>query len=148
MAVEDRIHRQVTERLVGANQVYTRGRRAIVEALAGAGSPVTLPELLERAPSLTQSSAYRNLALMEEADVVRRLVGGADYARYELAEDITGHHHHVICTHCGTVRDFTLDKRIERTLDSAFDRAARSAGFLPVRHDIDVYGVCQDCATD
>jgi Fur family transcriptional regulator, ferric uptake regulator len=148
MAVDDRIHRQVTDRLVGASQVYTRGRRVIVEALAGAGSPITLPELLARAPSLTQSSAYRNLALMEQAEVVRRLVGGADHARYELAEDITGHHHHVICAECGTVRDFTLNKRIEKTLDAAFDRAARSAGFRPVRHDIDVYGICRDCATD
>ncbi len=145
MAAEDRLHRQVNDRLRQIDQVYTRGRRVIVETLADSGSPISLPELLERAPTLTQSSAYRNLAMMEEAGIVRRLVHGADHARYELAEDLTGHHHHVVCIECGSIRDFTLDTRLERSLDAAFDQVARTAGFRPQHHDIDVFGICADC---
>ena len=146
MVADDRLHRQVNDRLHHIDQQYTRGRRVIVEMLVDADSPMTLPELLQRAPALTQSSAYRNLAMMEEAGVVRRLVHGVDHARYELAEDLAGHHHHVVCTSCGTVRDFTLDQRLERTLDAAFDQVARTAGFQPQHHDIDVFGICADCA--
>ena len=146
MFADDRIHRQVGDRLHRIDQLYTRSRRTIVETLVECGSPITIPELLERAPALTQSSAYRNLAMMENAGVVRRLVRGVDHARYELAEDLTGHHHHVICTTCGMIRDFTLDSRLERSLDSAFNEAARSAGLRPGHHDIEIYGVCDNCA--
>lgn len=134
------------ERLMDRDQRYTTGRRRIVEALADTGAPVTLPALLELAPELSQSSAYRNLALMEEAGVVRRLVHGAEHAHYELAEDLTEHHHHLICEQCGLITDVTLDDALERSLDRAFDGLAERAGFSPTHHAIDVFGRCADCA--
>lgn len=124
---------------------YTTGRRAIVSALRAVGGPVTLPELLAFSGRVPQSSAYRNLALMEEAGVVRRLVHGADHAYYELAEELTEHHHHLICKTCGTVEDFTLDDDLERRLDAAFDGIASAAGAQPRNHLIDVFVVCASC---
>jgi len=146
MAADSQLHHEIQGRLQQIDQLYTRGRQSIVEALVEAGSPITLPELLGRAPNLTQSSAYRNLAMMEEAGVVRRLVHSTDHAHYELAEDLTEHHHHLICRQCGLIKDVTLDKRLERTLDTAFDKLAADAGFQPDHHDIDVFGTCADCA--
>ena len=84
------LHRTVRERLSEREQRYTTGRRRIVEVLVAAEGPVTLPELLTKQPVLSQSSAYRNLSIMEEAGIVRRLVHGAEHAHYELAEDLTG----------------------------------------------------------
>ena len=115
------LHRTVRDRLDGTEQRYTTGRRAVVDVLAESGGPLTLPELIERSPELAQSSAYRNLAVLEEVGVVRRLVHGSDHARYELAEDLTEHHHHLICEDCGLVRDVTLTPDLERRLDAAFD---------------------------
>ncbi|MGB7877516.1 MAG: transcriptional repressor, partial [Ilumatobacteraceae bacterium] len=114
------IHRTVRDRLDQNDQRYTTGRRAVVDALASTDGPITLPELIDVAPTLAQSSAYRNLAVLEEVGVVRRLVHGADHARYELAEDLTEHHHHLICESCGVVRDVTLTPKLERRLDDAF----------------------------
>lgn len=148
MAADEEIHREVKARLQQVDQLYTRGRQVIVDALAGAGTPLTLPALLEEAPSLTQSSAYRNLSMMEQAGVVRRLVHGIDHAHYELAEDLTGHHHHLICRQCGTIRDVTLDRQLERSLDVAFSKIAVEIGFRQDTHDIDVYGVCADCTAE
>jgi Fur family transcriptional regulator, ferric uptake regulator len=142
----EQLHQEVKARLQQADQLYTRGRQSIVDALAGAGVPLTLPALLDQAPTLTQSSAYRNLSLMEQAGVVRRLVHGTDHAHYELAEDLTGHHHHLICRQCGVIRDVTLDRQLERSLDVAFARIAVEAGFQQDTHDIDLYGTCADCA--
>jgi len=140
------LERSIVERLDEVDLRYTSGRRAIVEGLGRANGPVTLPELLALVPELAQSSAYRNLALMEEAGVVRRLVHGNDHARYELAEALTDHHHHLICESCGVVRDVRLDARVERTLDKTFDEVAAAEGFTVGRHAIDVYGICADCA--
>ena len=142
------VHRMARERLMDRDQRYTTGRRRLVEVLAGTGAPVTLPALLALAPDLSQSSAYRNLALMEEAGVVRRLVHGAEHAHYELAEDLTEHHHHLICEECGLITDITLDAALERSLDRAFDGLAEAAGFSPRHHALDVFGRCADCGAD
>lgn len=140
------IHRLARERLTARDQRYTPGRRLVIETLAKAGGPLTLPELLERSPQVSQSSAYRNLAVMEDAGVVRRLVHGADHAHYELAEGLTEHHHHLICEVCGSIADVTLDEPLEVTLDSAFAGVARTAGFTPREHAIDIFGQCAHCA--
>lgn len=141
------IHRTVRDLLDQHDQRYTAGRRAVVAALADAGGPVTLPELIDRAPQVAQSSAYRNLAVMEEVGVVRRLVHSTEHARYELAEHLTEHHHHLICESCGSVRDVTLTPQLERRLDDAFDALAASEGFTATHHTIDLYGRCADCAS-
>lgn len=140
------LHRQVDERLRARDQRYTDSRRQIVEALAANSGPVTLPTLLASAPSLAQSSAYRNLAVLEEAGIVRRLVHGADHAFYELAEDLTGHHHHLVCEQCGSVQDFTLGARVEQSLDEAIDDLVRAKGFAARHHAIDIFGLCADCS--
>jgi Fur family ferric uptake transcriptional regulator len=145
MAVPTELDRAVTERLAERDLRYTTGRRQIVRGLRSAGGPVTLPELLQISSELTQSSAYRNLSLMEEAGVVRRLVHRGDHAHYELAEELTEHHHHLICESCGLVLDFTLESTIEHTLDAAFGEVAESQGFQPSHHVIDVYGRCTRC---
>jgi Fur family ferric uptake transcriptional regulator len=139
------LHRAAEGVLRAHDQQYTRNRRALVAALADAAAPLTLPALLERDGSLAQSSAYRNLGVLIDAGVVRRLVHGGDHARYELAEGLTEHHHHLICETCGTVVDVTLPPRLESSLDRAFDDLAHASGFAPSHHAIDVYGTCADC---
>ncbi len=91
-----------------AEQQYTANRRAVTAVLAAADGPMTLPEILGADRSLAQSSAYRSLAVLVDAGVVRRLVHGGDHAHYELAEHLTEHHHHLVCDACGTVVDVTL----------------------------------------
>jgi Fe2+ or Zn2+ uptake regulation protein len=107
---------------------------------------MTLPELLAVSKGLPQSSAYRNLGLLEEAGVVRRIVGGGEFARYELAEDLTEHHHHFICSTCGDIDDFTLPPSVEATVEDALKRAARRKKFRGAHHHLDLVGVCARCS--
>lgn len=146
MAATTELDRAVTERLAKHDLRYTTGRRQIVSGLRRAGGPVTLPELLQLQSDLTQSSAYRNLSLMEDAGVVRRLVHRGDHSHYELAEELTEHHHHLICESCGLVLDVTFSAATERNLDRAFETVAETQGFVPRHHVIDVYGRCVRCA--
>ena len=147
MAATTELDRTINERLSDHDLRYTRGRRAIVEGLRAADGPVTRPELLELSSELALSSAYRNLSLMEDAGVVRRLAHGGDHARYELAEELTELHHHLICESCGSVTDVVFDAQIESALDVALVRLGRAAGFVARGHTIDVYGVCSDCGS-
>ncbi len=145
MAATSELDRTINERLGEHDLRYTRGRRAIVDGLRTAGGPVTLPELLELSTDLALSSAYRNLSLMEDAGVVRRLAHGGDHARYELAEVLTEHHHHLICELCGSIRDVVFDAEIEAALEVALVRLGRAEGFVTHGHTIDVYGHCRTC---
>ncbi|MAT03475.1 MAG: hypothetical protein CL424_00275 [Acidimicrobiaceae bacterium] len=139
------LHRAVASRLADHDQQYTSNRRAVVDALISAGSPISLPDLLAADDSLAQSSAYRSVATLVDAGVVRRLVHVGDHALFELDEHLTEHHHHLICDGCGTVVDVTLPDPLEAAMDKAFDAAATAAGFAPTHHAVDIYGTCADC---
>ena len=133
---------EVALRLAGAEQRYTRLRRDLVRVMAVAGRPLTTPEILEASPGLSQSSAYRNLSVLVTAGVARRVSGADDHGRFELAEDLAGHHHHIVCSACGKVADIAPSPRLERALDEA---ARAATGFEVVEHRFDLVGVCAEC---
>ena len=117
--MSDRLHLAISVRLRDGDQRYTSGRRRLVDALLGAGRPLTAAEVLHES-GLAQSSAYRNLAVLEGCGVVHKVAGTDDLARFEVAEDLTEHHHHhLICTACGRVTDFTVSDDLERAIDEA-----------------------------
>lgn len=128
-----------------ADQRYTSGRRRLVAVLQTGGGPLTITQILEADPSLPQSSVYRNLTILEEVGAVSRIVTRDDFARYELAEHLTEHHHHLICSECGDVADFSLDPRTETSLERALQRAAERAGFDIDTHRLDLLGTCAAC---
>jgi Fe2+ or Zn2+ uptake regulation protein len=141
------LHAVAQARLRADGQRYTRNRRAVVEVLEQAERPLSLPQLLQRRGELAQSSAYRNLAILEAAGIVHRIVTGDDFARFELAQDLTEHHHHHrICSACGGIEDFTLPAAVEATLDKALGRVANRSRFRPSSHQLDLVGVCEGCA--
>jgi len=144
MATAD-LHVVVGAKLRSAGQRYTTKRRALVEILERARKPVAIPEILDAGGALAQSSAYRNLAVLEHAQVVRRVVTGEEFTRYELAEDLTEHHHHLVCSACGAVRDVTIPTRIERSMERALDEAAADTGFAAVSHRLELIGMCRAC---
>ena len=147
MAVESPIHDEVADLLRRADQRYTTGRRRLVDVLLANGGPVTIAQILESDDRLAQSSVYRNLVILEQVDAVIRIVTRDDYARYELAERLTDHHHHhLICTSCGDVADFALGDKTESTLEIALRRVARQSGFAVEGHRLDLVGLCAGCA--
>jgi Fur family transcriptional regulator, ferric uptake regulator len=138
----------VSTRLRRANQRVTANRQAIVDALSAAARPVTIPEILESpgGRGLAQSSVYRNLVVLEEAGLVRRIVTDGEFARFELAEDLTEHHHHLICANCGTVEDVPASAGLEQSVETAAEQIARSTGFRTERHRVDLVGLCARCS--
>jgi Fe2+ or Zn2+ uptake regulation protein len=140
------LHDTIRARLAEAGQRYTRRRRELVEFLVRTGNPVAIPQIL-RARKLAQSSVYRNLGELERAGVVRRVSTEDEHGRYELAEDLTEHHHHLMCSSCGRVEDLLIPPALERSLERTLDGVARSAGFAEVDHRLDLIGVCSDCAS-
>ena len=80
--------------------------------------------------------------MLERAGVVRRIATTDEFARFELAEDLTEHHHHLICTVCGGVEDFTVSRQLERSLEAALAKATAGTGFTAEHHRLDLLGTC------
>ncbi len=142
------VHAQVSDRLTAIGQRYTPGRRRLVEILSRAGSPLAIPGILQGRRELKQSSVYRNLAALEQAGVVRRISTDEEFGRYELTEDLTGHHHHLVCSRCGTVQDVDFAPAFEETLETALAELAGRAGFSGVAHRLDLIGLCRSCSAE
>jgi Fur family transcriptional regulator, ferric uptake regulator len=135
---------EIASRLRRVHQRLTPKRAAIVEVLTGAERPLALPEILEAGDGLAQSSVYRNLVVLEQAGVVHRIVT-AESARFELAEELAGHHHHLICTSCGRVEDVPASARLEASLADAVAQIEGTTGFRTKAHRIDLVGLCREC---
>lgn len=145
--MSDELHDQVAGQLRRVRQRYTSGRQNLVSALFAMGRPVTVTELLDAGAASSISSLYRNLGVLEQCGAVRRVSSTDDAARYELSEELSEHHHHVVCSHCGTVRDITLPGSIEDVLHQASMLAQSAHGFHIDSHHLELVGACGDCAS-
>ena len=77
--------------------------------------PPTVPGLLRRSMahstrSVPLSSLYRSLAVLVKAEVLAQHHGADETTRYELAEWLTEHHHHLVCVSCGSITDVTASE--------------------------------------
>lgn len=144
-ATDGDLHDEVEARLRRVDLRYTRGRRAIVDLLVSIGRPVSIGDIADRLPELPRSSAYRHLVDLEVAGLVRRVAASDEFARFELAEDLTEHHHHLVCVECGRVVDVTPSSEFESILASTVNQLTDAEGFEPQSHRLDVLGLCSEC---
>ena len=139
------LHDAVSPRLARHDYRYTNARRRLVDAIAAAGQPVTLPDIVVAAPELAPSSIYRNLHVLERSGVVNRIAAGGDHAYFEFAEPLLSHHHHLVCVACGSIEDVFLDDELEAVVDRSLAELASRSGFTPSHHSLDLHGHCSDC---
>lgn len=145
MTIPSEVDDEIAARLGRLDQRYSPLRRALVETMAAARRPLTIPEILQTNPGLSQSTAYRNITVLVDAGVARRVNGADDHGRFELAEQLSEHHHHLVCGSCGKVADVRPSPQLEWALAEAARAAGDDEGFDVMEHRIDLVGVCADC---
>lgn len=140
------IHDLVRTRLAENRIRYTSGRRTVVASIQMASGPRSAAELAEQSTSgIPLSSLYRTLAILEQTEILKKHHGPEGLAKYELAEWLTGHHHHVVCVACGAMEDIEVPQRAEGDLKAIVDSLGERAGFRVLDHVLEVEGVCQKC---
>ena len=145
-APSSELHELVKSKLADRDVRYTRGRRSVVTAIQMASGPRTAAELRDRTvKDVPTSSLYRTLVILEECDVVRKQHGPDGVARYELAESLTGHHHHVVCVACGAIEDVSVPKPAEQQLNAIVKSLGSQVAFRVLDHVLEVEGVCPHC---
>nr|WP_321307908.1 transcriptional repressor [uncultured Sphaerochaeta sp.] len=93
--------------------------------------------IVEKHPSISRATVYRNLnSLVEEGKVKRvRVLGGPDHFDRTL-----GNHYHIQCIHCKRVDDIELFEDInlsERNIDTN--------GYTLESYEIVFNGICPEC---
>ena len=140
------VHDIAQRRLRAINQRYSPRRRSLVEALMQAPHPLVATDIVATDEELSQSTVYRNLSVLESAGVVVKVLTNGDRAAFELAEDLKGHHHHLVCLDCGTVLDVDFPAEVENSLDTGMRKVAERTGFTVLGHRLDLVGRCRDCS--
>jgi len=133
-------------RLEGENLRLTPARRLVIEKLDGSPGPQSAADLAAAlAGSIPLSSLYRTLAVLEKTDVIEQFPDQAGVARFELAEWLTGHHHHMTCTVCGATSDVGVPGDLETTVAGIVSEVGTRFAFTVTGHRLDLQGVCSRC---
>jgi Fur family transcriptional regulator, ferric uptake regulator len=141
------LDRQVEQKLLQHAIRYTEGRRAVVSALSKSDGPRSAAEIhTQIADTVPLSSLYRTLTTLEEAEILSPHYSLPGVTRYELAEWLTGHHHHLVCIDCGQVEDIETEPALEKRLQRIVNDVASGARFKESNHALEIEGLCQKCA--
>ena len=122
----------------------TNQRRLIIDAFFEGSSHMTIEDLLAevraREPSIGYATVYRTLKLLAECGVASERHFGDGPSRYELADEATTHHDHLICTSCRRIIEFE-----EPRIEEIQDEIAARYGFEVHSHKHEMYGTCESC---
>jgi Fur family transcriptional regulator, ferric uptake regulator len=124
------------ERLRRAGVRITRQRQIILRILSQTEDHPDAMEIFNRAceadPTISLSTVYRTMKLLEEIGAIQRHAFEGGRARFEQAG---GHHDHLIDIDTGDVIEFHSTK-----IEALQDEIARSLGYDIVHHRLELYG--------
>lgn len=98
-------------------------------------------------PGIGLTTVYRTLDLLVRMGLINKFTFGDGPSRYEYkSEDKKGHHHHVICSRCGKIIDYSdfLDDELE-LVDKTEKHLSKKYNFKVMGHNIEFYGLCEKC---
>jgi len=130
-----------------ADAGYRRGgaRRELLTLMGEQRCALTAIEmeqaLADRGRRVSRASIYRILEELDEIGVVQRVEVGGGMARFEPVRRGRGHHHHLVCDHCGRLEPFS-DEGLERAIKRVSERVALDVS----EHEVVLHGACNACA--
>ena len=89
-------------------------------------------------PNVGLVTIYRTLEMLTDMELICELHAGGSCHSYTIGAP--QHHHHLICSDCGKVVDFT-----GHSLSELEERLARESGFRIDDHLLEFTGLCQSC---
>jgi len=121
----------------------TPGKVALLELLQDEVKPLTVVEIQKKLRQKQDTvTLYRSLEALTEKNLLARSELGHGHAHYELSVG-KKHHHHLVCTSCERVEDFS-----DPSLETALIKAAKNAkAFKSINsHSLELFGLCARCS--
>ena len=120
----------------------TPQRRVIIRAIASTRDHLTPAAIYEKVHQDHQNiglvTVYRTIGILAELGLICELHAGDSCRSYTISAP--GHHHHLICSNCGTVVDFT-----GHDFPKLEQRLSLDTGFKIEEHLLEFIGVCAAC---
>jgi len=120
----------------------TPQRIMVLDALHSVDSHISAEEIYAKVkakyPYANISTVYRTLELLKELGLVTEIDLDDGRVRYHLAEK--GHHHHLVCSKCGSVIDLPESSLLKLTQALAHDYQFQA----DLRH-LAIFGLCANC---
>jgi len=84
------------------------------------------------------ATVYRVLTQFVDAGLVIRHNFEGGHSVFEISAD--EHHDHIVCVKCGRVEEFH-----DQEIEALQLKVAERLGFALTDHDLNMYGLCEDC---
>ena len=127
--------------VLDSNMRLTSQRQVILEELQKVTSHPTASDVFDmvrkRLPRIGLGTVYRNLDLLAEKGIIKKLEVGGEQKRFD--GDISPHYH-VRCVRCNRVEDVFIERH--RELEKI---AATCCNYKILDHHVQFSGVCSKC---
>jgi Fur family transcriptional regulator, peroxide stress response regulator len=97
-------------------------------------------KLKKEFPSLSLGTVYRNLTILIDQGLVKKIHSGSTYDRFEAN---ISPHYHLICRACGKIMDFEM-----QDYNTINEKARQLTRFQIDHHKIDFFGLCENCQSN
>jgi Fur family transcriptional regulator, ferric uptake regulator len=125
--------------LAAAGHRLTGPRATVVRTIANQSGAVTAEQLVAElhAQRISRATVYRTLEVLERRGLLTRMHLD-NYHGYTVCDD--GHHHHLLCHHCGRVTVVDASG-----IEAEINKLAQKLDFRVDTHTLEFSGVCRDC---
>lgn len=138
---------EIKKKLKDKGYKLTPQRTAIIEIIyKSQGKHLTAEEIYDivkiDCPEIGLATVYRTIQMLEDINIINKLMLDDGCNRYELNnEDEVHQHHHLICKKCGKVIEVKGDllDSIEATIENEYK-------FEIENHKVKFFGLCEDCS--
>ena len=121
----------------------TPQRRAVIQTITASPDHLTPAAIYEKVhqdhSNIGLVTIYRTLEVLGKLSLICEVHAGGNCRSY-LVRRPSEHHHHLICSNCGVVADFT-----DCNLDKLEQSLSKNSGFLINGHLLEFIGLCQNC---
>ena len=139
-------------RFRGCGHRFTIPRQAIIETLEKTSEHLSAEDIYlkvhKQYPNIGLTTVYRTLEVLAQMRLVFKFDFGDGRARYELSHSDSkkDHHHHLVCTSCNRIIDYTdfINEEVE-LLNKTEKALSKKFNFKISNHLIQFYGLCEKC---
>jgi Fur family ferric uptake transcriptional regulator len=120
----------------------TPQRRAVIQVITSTQdhlTPATIYGKIRQVhPGIGLVTIYRTLEILDKLGLICEVHAGGNCRSYTISTP--QHHHHLICSNCGIVIDFT-----GHYLSELEQNLSKESGFRIDSHLLEFVGLCQAC---